>query len=218
MKVTVLVENTRLEERSDLHAEHGLSLHIGRPGQQILFDTGASDAFYRNAERLGIDLGAVDLAVLSHHHYDHGGGLARFLETNIRAKVYLRSNDATGLYGRPLGGLIKRSIGLDRTLFETYVDRFEFVDRPTEIAPSVFILTEIGQPYPLPKANRILFAEKEGTMSPDSFDHELILVLREEDGLVVFTSCSHRGIFNMVTPSPSSSPGSPSKRCSVAFT
>ncbi len=198
MKVTVLVENTRLEDRTDLDAEHGLSLHIERQGQQILFDTGASDAFRRNAERLGVDLAAVDLAVLSHHHYDHGGGLAQFLEINTQAKVYLRSHDVTDSYFWALGGLVKRPLGLDRTLFETYADRFEFVDRPTEIAPDVFILTEIGERYPLPKGNRYLFVEKEGARHLDSFDHELVMVLRQEDGLVIFTSCSHRGILNMV--------------------
>lgn len=198
MKVTVLVENTRLEERSDLHAEHGLSLHIERQGQQILFDTGGSDAFKHNAERLGVDLAAVDLAVLSHHHPDHGGGLAQFLESNSRAKVYLRSHDATDTYFRALGGLLKRPTGLDRTLFETYADRFEFVDQPTEIAPDVFILTEIGKSYPQPRGNRYLFVEKEGVRRLDSFDHELVMVLRQEDGLVVFTSCAHRGILNMV--------------------
>jgi 7,8-dihydropterin-6-yl-methyl-4-(beta-D-ribofuranosyl)aminobenzene 5'-phosphate synthase len=198
MKVTVLVENTRLEDRSDLHAEHGLSLLIERQGQQILFDTGASDAFNRNAERLGVDLAAVELAVISHHHYDHGGGLAQFLETNSRAKVYLRSNDATDSYFRAFGGLLKRPVGLDRTLFETYADRFEFVDQPTEIAPGLFILTEIGERYPQPKGNRYLFVQREGARRVDSFDHELVMVLRQEDGLVVFTGCSHRGILNMV--------------------
>jgi 7,8-dihydropterin-6-yl-methyl-4-(beta-D-ribofuranosyl)aminobenzene 5'-phosphate synthase len=198
MKVTVLVENTRLEHRSDLQAEHGLSLHIERQGQQILFDTGASEAFNRNAERLGVDLAAVDLAVISHHHYDHSGGLAQFLKTNSRAKVYLRSHDATDVYFRAFGGLLKRSIGLDRRLLQAYSDRFEFVDQPTEIAADLFILTEIGEPYPQPKGNRYLFVEKEGKHSADSFDHELVMVLRQEDGLVVFTGCSHRGILNMV--------------------
>jgi 7,8-dihydropterin-6-yl-methyl-4-(beta-D-ribofuranosyl)aminobenzene 5'-phosphate synthase len=198
MEVTVLVENTRLEDRTDLQPEHGLSLHIESQGQRVLFDTGASDAFFHNAERLGVDLGAVDLAVISHHHYDHGGGLAQFLETNSHARIYLRSNDATDSYFRALGGLLNRPIGLDRSLFEAYAGRFEFLDQLTEIAPDVFVLTEIGKPYPLPRGNRYLYAEREGVRSPDSFDHELIMVLRQEDGLVVFTGCSHRGILNMI--------------------
>ena len=198
MKVTVLVENTRLEDRSDLHAEHGLSLHVEYQDQQILFDTGASDAFNRNAERMGVDLAAVNLAVISHHHYDHGGGLPQFLEMNSLAKIYLRSHDATNAYFRAFGGLLKRPIGLDRTLFQTYADRFEFVDQFTEIAPDLFILTEIGEPYPQPKGNRYLFIEGEGGRRLDTFEHELVMVLRQDDGLVVFTGCSHRGILNMV--------------------
>jgi len=87
MKITALVENTSCDP--DLGAEHGLSLYIETRRQKILFDMGQTDLFVSNAERLGINLSEVDLAVLSHGHYDHGGGLRRFLEINKRATVYL---------------------------------------------------------------------------------------------------------------------------------
>jgi metal-dependent hydrolase (beta-lactamase superfamily II) len=67
MQVIALLENTRLEGRKDLVAAHGLSLHIQHGGRQILFDTGLSEAFGHNAERLGVDIRKVDLAVISHH-------------------------------------------------------------------------------------------------------------------------------------------------------
>lgn len=69
--------------------EHGLSLYLEGKGHRILFDTGQSENFAVNAKRLGVDLAAVDLAILSHGHYDHGGGLKRFLELNQKAPVYL---------------------------------------------------------------------------------------------------------------------------------
>ena len=87
-------------------------------------DCGSSDAFACNAERLGIDLDGVDLAILSHHHYDHGGGLSRFFEINSHASVYLAGHPAGAPCFKALGGMVKKYIGLDRTLFIKYSNRF----------------------------------------------------------------------------------------------
>jgi 7,8-dihydropterin-6-yl-methyl-4-(beta-D-ribofuranosyl)aminobenzene 5'-phosphate synthase len=83
------MENTSCRE--DLACEHGLRLYIETENHKILFDAGQSAAFAENAEKLGVDLRKVDLAVLSHGHYDHGGGLERFLEINQKAPVYVSS-------------------------------------------------------------------------------------------------------------------------------
>ena len=87
MRITVLLENTAAS--SDMEVEHGLSLFIETGTKTILFDMGQTDLFARNAGKLGCDLSRVDAAVLSHGHYDHGGGLERFLEINSHAPVYL---------------------------------------------------------------------------------------------------------------------------------
>lgn len=126
MQVVALVENTKQEGRGDLTAEHGLSLHIEHKGRLILFDTGATEAFARNAEKLGIDLGTVDALVISHHHYDHGGGLARFLEVNTEARIYLRKSKEENFYFRALG-IINKYIGLDQELLRKHAHRFERV-------------------------------------------------------------------------------------------
>jgi 7,8-dihydropterin-6-yl-methyl-4-(beta-D-ribofuranosyl)aminobenzene 5'-phosphate synthase len=210
MKVTALVENTRARGREDLGAEHGLSLYIQRDGMHILFDTGASEAFAQNAERMGIDIQRAELAVISHHHSDHGGGLAHFLETNHTAKVYLRRWDAGEGYFRAFG-IINRPTGLDKTVFQKHPGRFVFIDEFTEIAPNVFILVEIGSQYPQPKGNRYIFVREGNALRLDSFDHELVMVIREKDGLVVFTGCSHRGILNMVAAASSRFSGVPIK-------
>ena len=82
MNIASLIENCKAKNRPDLKAEFGLSLHVELQGTRVLFDTGSSGAFVLNARQMGIDLSAVDLAVLSHHHFDHGGGLAVFLGHN----------------------------------------------------------------------------------------------------------------------------------------
>jgi 7,8-dihydropterin-6-yl-methyl-4-(beta-D-ribofuranosyl)aminobenzene 5'-phosphate synthase len=210
MRVTTLIENSTLEGREDLVAEFGLSLHVQRGDLRILFDTGASGAFADNAEQLGIDLAKVDLAVLSHHHFDHGGGLQRFLAINDRARVHLRASGWAPRYFRALV-VVKRPIGLDASLFDRFAHRFELVTESMEVAPGVFLLTDIGSNYPRPEGNRHLFVDRGGSLELDPFEHELVLVVREEDGIVVFTGCSHHGILNMIEAARSRFPEVPVK-------
>jgi 7,8-dihydropterin-6-yl-methyl-4-(beta-D-ribofuranosyl)aminobenzene 5'-phosphate synthase len=208
MKITTLIENTCLPERQDLIAQHGLALHIEWQGRQILFDSGPSAAFWDNAEKLDIDLRQVEIAVLSHHHYDHGGGLARFLDGNSQAKVYLRRFDG----GEPeakIFWIIGRYAGLDKDLFARYPERFEFVEGEQEPLPGVFILTEIDKPYPIPSGNQRLWVRKGMRHRPDNFEHELLLVLRQANGLVVLSGCSHQGILNLVDATLKRFPGEP---------
>jgi metal-dependent hydrolase (beta-lactamase superfamily II) len=52
MRVTTLIENRPSKTDSHLLAEWGLSLHIAFKGHNILFDTGSSGSFAKNAEHL----------------------------------------------------------------------------------------------------------------------------------------------------------------------
>ena len=197
MKIVSLVDNHRLPHRNDLRTEPGLALCVFTQEQQILFDTGISGNFLSNARRLDVDVDHISLAVLSHHHFDHGGGLKTFFEANSQAKVYLRSSNTEAFYLH-LFGLIKRRIGLDETLFQQYPQRFTHIDQFSEITPGVFILTKMEKRHPTPMGNRHLFIHSGGSRRIDDFEHELILVVRENEGLVVFTGCSHHGILNML--------------------
>ena len=180
-----------------LVAEHGLSMHIEHAGKKILFDMGASGAFADNAAQLGIAIDQVDMAVISHHHYDHGGGLRRFLELNKTAKVYLLHRPNGAPYGKFLW--FKKYIGLDEPLMAENRNRFVFLAEDQEISPGVFVLTHIGRDHPLPKGNRSIFLKAADGLVPDNFTHELVMVLQEPDGLGVFTGCGHQGVLNMVT-------------------
>ena len=85
IQITTLVENVVYGK--GLQGEHGLSLLVEVRDRKVLFDTGASDLFIRNARLMGIDLREVDYLVLSHGHRDHTGGLHHFLRLNERAAV-----------------------------------------------------------------------------------------------------------------------------------
>jgi len=90
LTIQVLIENNFPPEdvqlatahRADLNlsAEHGLSFWIEKDGHKLIFDTGKSGAFVGNAEQLGLDLSSAEALVVSHGHYDHGGGLRSLVE------------------------------------------------------------------------------------------------------------------------------------------
>ncbi len=87
MKIVTLIENTSLSK--DYHHQHGLSLYIESGQHKILFDTGSDGKFIENAKKLQVDLTKVDTVVISHGHYDHGGGLKAFVEINDKAQIYI---------------------------------------------------------------------------------------------------------------------------------
>jgi 7,8-dihydropterin-6-yl-methyl-4-(beta-D-ribofuranosyl)aminobenzene 5'-phosphate synthase len=195
MEVISLIEN--IAHRANLHAESGLSLFIRSKDQRILFDIGMSGKFHLNAQKLNVNTAEINLAVISHHHFDHGGGLAAFLEANHQAKIYLR-NSSTEQFYLDLLGVLRRRIGLDETLFQRHPGRFVFVSQLSEIVPDVFILTKIEKRHATPKGNRHLVIGTGSSKRLDDFEHELILVIRQGTELVVFTGCSHHGILNML--------------------
>jgi 7,8-dihydropterin-6-yl-methyl-4-(beta-D-ribofuranosyl)aminobenzene 5'-phosphate synthase len=112
MKIATLVENTSISP--EYGCEHGLSFYIETAAHRLLFDLGEDDLFLRNAEKLGVDIGAVDTVVISHGHCDHGGALGLFLERNRAARVYVRENAFLPYFSmRPEG---TECIGLDASL------------------------------------------------------------------------------------------------------
>ena len=189
MKIYALMENTPYAPQ--FAPEHGLSLYIETDRHRLLFDAGATGAFADNAERLGVDLSRVELAVLSHDHYDHGGGLARFLELNSRAPVYLSEH----AFGRryDAGG---RYIGIDPALRES--GRLQFVGDRLELDDQLTLYACNGEAaiYPLDSAG--LTEERDGARYPDRFLHEQYLMIREKGKKVLISGCSHKGILNIM--------------------
>ncbi len=187
MKLTVLLENSTTSP--GLACEHGLSLHIETGEKKILFDAGQSGAFADNAEKLGIDLRAVDLAVLSHGHYDHGGGLLRFLEINKTAPVYLR-REAFGQYYHGQ----KKYIGLNPALKDCR--RLVFGENGMELAPGI-TLAAGGEPIVRADSFGLTCKGSRG-FCPDDFRHEQYLLIEEQGRRICISGCSHRGILNIV--------------------
>jgi len=193
MKVTVLSENTSVSE--DLGHEHGLSLLLETNSHKLLFDTGASALFAENAAKMGIDLISVDIAVISHGHYDHGGGLRTFLEINRKAPVFFREGAFEPHYSNRPGG-IKVNIGLDRTLLPN--DRFKFCGYSCRIDEELEVFSGVEQMRFVPSGNRDLFAKDGDEYIPDDFSHEQNLIVHEGEKSILIAGCAHNGIVNIL--------------------
>ena len=187
MKITALTENTAA---CGLPVEHGLSLFIEQDGRALLFDMGQTDLFAQNAARLGVDLAAVDIAVLSHGHYDHGGGLRRFLELNQKAPVYISRH----AFEPHFNG--ERYIGLDVSLRDS--DRLIFTDGVTKIADGITLYSCSDREKVLDLGSFGLNMKQDGKLVPDDFRHEHYLLLEENGKRVLISGCSHRGIINIM--------------------
>ncbi|MGE4276276.1 MAG: MBL fold metallo-hydrolase [Lawsonibacter sp.] len=188
MKIKVLMENTTA--LPDFRTEHGLSLYLETGTHKLLFDTGQSDGFAENAERLGVNLADVDLAVLSHGHYDHGGGLNTFLSLNKKAPVYL-SQFAFEPHLKATG----KDIGLDPALQENprliSVDDYIRLDNGLEL----FSCNEWERFYKLNPFGLTMCLD--GEVLPEDFRHEQYLLITEGGTRILISGCSHKGILNL---------------------
>ena len=188
MKITVLVENTT--SNADFIAEHGLSLLINSNGKTILFDCGQTDAFIKNAKTLGVDLSQVDFLILSHGHYDHGGGLKDFLKINKKATLYLPQNAFDGHYNG-----VEKYIGLNTTLLDE--TRIVIVDDQLKIADGIIVKRLKKEPFKVESAG--LTVKVGNDFLPDDFKHEQYLSIVENDKEYLFSGCTHKGLDNLLS-------------------
>lgn len=187
MKATVIVDNI---ESEDLKGEWGLCILVEYQGKTIMLDSGASELALENMEKLGFDPAEVDLAVLSHGHYDHANGFIKFFDRNRTAKLYLRSECQEDCYGKGTFG--KEFIGIPKELIAEHPDRIELVTSEREIAPGIILLPHQALDHGKGEEQG-MFRKVNNEMVPDDFAHEQSLIFKTQEGLVVINSCSHAG-------------------------
>ncbi|MBE5779022.1 MAG: MBL fold metallo-hydrolase [Clostridiales bacterium] len=188
VKIVTLVENTAFNP--ELSPKHGLSFYVETPRHKLLFDVGPNEFFYENAKKLGIDLSEVDTVILSHGHYDHGGGLETFFAVNDHAKVYIRKSAFVPHYSQSTD--FQRYIGLEKDMMEN--GRFLFTEDVTEIDEELFLFSAV-EPSEVPsQSNSALKMEKDGQIVQDDFAHEQNLILTAGKEKILMAGCSHAGI------------------------
>lgn len=190
MKVTSIVENT---SAVNLPVEHGLSLYIQMgDGHNVLFDMGQRHLFKENADRLGLSISNVDIAIISHGHYDHGGGLRSFLQANDRAPVYIHKDAFLAHYSLRDSGLAY--IGIDKDLADN--ERLIICGDKQEVGNGMTLFAAVHGDCCRPHGNKLLFGPSQ--TANDTFTHEQNLIIEEDGKVILIAGCAHNGIVNIM--------------------
>jgi 7,8-dihydropterin-6-yl-methyl-4-(beta-D-ribofuranosyl)aminobenzene 5'-phosphate synthase len=193
MNIFCLIEDTQIDHR--FGAEHGVSFYIETKHHKVLFDVGQSSLFISNAIHADIDLSLVDILVISHGHYDHGGGLEDFLRVNKHAKIYVQESIFNKFYSmRKLNEYTY--IGLNPTLYDK--KRFIKLKGDYKIDDELMIIAEIKGKAFFPNSNHTMFKKELDHYVLDDFKHEQSLIVNENQKVALFAGCGHKGILNII--------------------
>lgn len=204
LSLKVLVDNCTITDRY-FSGEPGLSFLIETEGKKILFDTGYSDLFLKNAQKMKENLLDLDFVVLSHGHLDHTGGLPALIQHMITSiihqipvKVPLIVAHPYCFYPRPR--LPVPNIG--STLSEEELSRHFTITQsaqPKWLTGNLVFLGQIDRIFDFevsdPEKRTIIM--KDGRIEKDLMLDDSALAFRTRQGLVIITGCSHAGICNI---------------------
>ena len=188
MKFTILTEDRNGD--TNCISENGLSIYIEINDKKLLLDCGITDAFLKNAKTLEINLDEVNTVVLSHGHWDHGNGL-KYIKS--KKTLVLHPECYTKRYS------LRRNMeyaGINETR-EELLKKFELIEtkEPYQIFENVWFLGQIDRKFEVPIKNlpTVLENGKIDYLYDDSG-----IVIKVEKGIIVFASCSHSGINNII--------------------
>lgn len=174
MKITILNENnSRIDNY--LLAEPAFSALIECDDRKILFDTGYSNVFIKNAETIGIDLDNITDIVISHGHNDHTGGLQYYQPKSKNINFIAHPN------------IFEKKIDADGASYGCPVTKEEL--------GNYFSLKLTKSPYYITE-NLIFLGEVENNASEDIDDSALVYI--KKDKIFILTGCSHAGIVNII--------------------
>lgn len=199
LKVTILVENT-VGVPKGLLSEWGLSMLLDFGDERILFDTGEQGNLINNAYAMGVDLKQVDRVVLSHGHFDHTGGLLKYLQYRGAVPVYAHPDLFTGHSGRGVNGPKALYIGVPyrREQLESAGAEFHWHKEPLELRPGLWLSGEVPRQTSFEKVDERMVLIQNGQIVQDSIPDDYSLFYLTEQGLVILLGCAHSGLVNIV--------------------
>ena len=195
LRITILVDHQSL--RPDLETEHGLSFLLEADDEVLLFDAGATEAAFRNAERLGTPWRRISRIVLSHGHWDHTGGLRAFLEALPKAQVYLHPRAMTPKYSlhpdKP-----PRLLSMPQeihALLQARMDQLHWSTAHMRLGEGIGLTGPIPRRHPEEAISGPFYLDPEGRET-DPLEDDQALWITTKRGIVLLLGCAHAGVAN----------------------
>jgi 7,8-dihydropterin-6-yl-methyl-4-(beta-D-ribofuranosyl)aminobenzene 5'-phosphate synthase len=193
-----------------VHAEHGLSYHVETvvegKSHSCLYDFGVdARGILRNIDLLKIDLRQVEALGISHDHFDHQVALVEVLKAKRQefakeVPLYVGEQFFVGTYNkRPSGRIVQVNLLKKEDVEGLGFVRIVEVKGPTAIIPGAYLPGKIEQVTDYERIAPNFLAKKGNEFVQETFPGEQALVLNAKGkGLVVLSSCAHRGVVNSV--------------------
>ncbi len=193
LKISILVDN--YIEIPELKAEHGLSVLVEEGNHKILFDCGQSDQIINNAKKLGLELGDLNQAVLSHGHYDHTGGLSAVLGLNNDIDIYGHPGIFDKKYSMKKQ---QRYIGIQekREFYENKGANFILSIESSRLTKNIYTTGQIPRKTSFEKIDDSFMKMEDDEYIKDDVLDDLSLVIERDEGAILLLGCAHSGIIN----------------------
>ena len=196
-KATVLCENYVFSNAGAI-AEHGWSVYIESDQGNFLFDTGQGKGIINNARHFKKDLSTIQGIMISHHHYDHTGGLLDVLEQTGKVNVYSHPELFKNSYVVDEGKEKNIGIPFRREILESKGAQFKFNTSFREIIPNLMLSGEIPRLTEFEKGSKKLLLKTGEDYSQDLIFDDQTLIVNTEKGLIIILGCSHSGMINII--------------------
>jgi 7,8-dihydropterin-6-yl-methyl-4-(beta-D-ribofuranosyl)aminobenzene 5'-phosphate synthase len=198
IKATIVSENCVFHLPGAV-GEHGLSIFMETDNGNYLLDTGQGKAIINNALVLGIDLRTIKGIILSHHHFDHTGGLGPVLDLKGAVDVYAHPDFFKESYSTRGNAVRYIGVPYPRPLLEAKGATFKFSDEFRQIEPGMWLTGEVPRRTDYEFGDEKLVVKSgEGYVKDDIRDDQSV-VIETGKGLLIVLGCCHSGIINTLS-------------------
>ena len=198
IKATIVSENCVFHLPGAV-AEHGLSIFMETDRGNYLLDTGQGKAVVNNALVLGIDLATIKGIIMSHHHWDHTGGLGPVLDLKGAVDVYAHPEFFKESYS--VSGDTVRYIGVPypRPLLEAKGARFQLSKEFRQIEPGLWLTGEVPRRTDYELGDKKQVVKSGSSYVKDDLRDDQSVVVETARGLFIVLGCCHSGIINTLS-------------------